>query len=185
MTMLRKAARVEMTPVDPSWIDGPNDVCAHGGLIVVVDRQVVVDDRTERWSLGPSAVFLLRTLTADHVPEAPVCQHLFPCCAFAPFVDDEGRYHATGCPNGRDFAVRHRDRSVLVGLDAGTEIRVAPRVWRAAVLRFSDAIEAFYACSPARQPSDDDAEGYRAFRKEWHERRIAAGGAGSRRRTPW
>ena len=76
-----------------------------------------------------------------------------------------------GCDSGLDFDVRHRDREVEIRLKDQAAITMPAVEWRAAVLAFSEAIQAFYASSSSKQPGDQiDARGYEVFCAEWNRR---------------
>lgn len=169
------AKRVRIEPVNLHWLPGgpaAHDLCAHGGAVLRIDDEVVVDDSAEEWALSAGAVFLLRTLGRDHTPERPVAEHLLPHCGHAMYVDpDSADVVIIGCPHGRDWRVVHTGNLVLLGFADGREFEVPVGAWREAVLRFSDTIEKFYAASEPKEPSDaDDAAGFEAFLKEWRRR---------------
>lgn len=157
-----------------------DDLCAHGGVLVTHDGHVLVDDRSENWALGAAALFLLRTLVYDHTPQVRVTEHLFPCCGHAMYVQEgSDQVLIPGCPNGRDWEVRHRGDEVDLTFEKESQVHVSKVEWRTAVLHFSDAVEEFYAGSEPKRPSGpDEVAGYNAFRAEWlHRARHARGAA--------
>lgn len=173
------ANTAEIEPQKLHWLSsGPavHDLCAHGGVVLRIDGVVLIDDSAEEWALSAGAVFLLRTLNRDHTPEQPVADHLFPHCGHEMYVDSESADVAIiGCPHGRDWRVVHAGDQVVLGFVDRGEYRVSADVWRNAVLRFSDAIENFYAASEPKRPMDlVDAAGFEAFLKEWRRRVEAA-----------
>jgi hypothetical protein len=141
-----------------------------------IDDEVVIDDSTEEWALSAGALFLLRTLDRDHTPERPVAEHLLPHCGHAMYVDsDPANVVIIGCPHGRDWRVVHTGEQVVLGLVDQREYAVPARAWRDAVMRFSDAIENYYAASEPKEPLDaNDAAGFEAFLNEWRRRSEAA-----------
>ncbi len=160
---------LNIEPIDLCWIghDSPaTDLCAHGGLLVTMGDEVLLDDSSESWSLGAASLFLLRTLDGDHVSPADDGP-LFPCCAFAFFADESGRYiNIGGCPNDRDFDVIHAGDSVVLGLEK-RPVTITERQWAQAGLLFSSKVRGFYEASDSKEPSNEDAEGWRSFLKEW------------------
>lgn len=164
------AGSVVVRPVNLHWIKGapddPADLCAHGHVEFRVGRDVLLDA-----ALGPevtvsvAALYLLRTLTAAHSKQAPVGDHLFPCCGFAMWDVGEPDVVISGCPSGVDFEVLHGgdDTEVLVHADDGRDWRIQRWEWRAAVFEFADRVSGFYAASSPKRPSDDDVAGYRKF----------------------
>ena len=175
MSLIRepcRASTIEIEPVALHWLDPPEfDPCAHGGIVVRIDGVVVLDDSQEEWSLGPAAVFLLRTLSMDHLRTGA---HLFPHCAHAMFPGEAGDVVTIGCPLGRDWEVRHENRDVRLTFESG-DVVIRLDAWRDAVFRFSDLVAAFYAASAARRFGDrHDLAGFTAFREEWKRRRLEA-----------
>ena len=65
--------------------EDPNDLCAHGTVEFSVDGVLLVTPEDGEWTVSATGLYLLRTLTDDHTPEASVCEGnlLFPCCAFS------------------------------------------------------------------------------------------------------
>lgn len=169
---------VILRPKNLRWINGasddPKDLCAHGHVDFRIDGDTLLGTEERDLTLSAAALYLLRTLSVPHTKEAPVGEHLFPCCGFnmwdIPGQDDVA---IGGCPNGEDFEVFHQ-----VG-GGGVIIRAADRReweaswpdWRAAVFAFADQISAFYAACSPKQPSDDDSAGFEKFKIEWKRRR--------------
>jgi len=179
---LGHATVLTITPHNLHWlsVEAPqSDLCAHGGVVIACGDSVLIDQRSEQWTLSAAALMLLRTLTEDHTADHRVGEHLFPCCGHVMYErggsDD---VLIVGCPNGLDFEVRHRDREVEVQFKDQPPVAIPSHEWRAAVLSFSDAIKAFYACSSAKLPSDEvEAIGYEVFCAEWNRRSNDAGRA--------
>jgi len=158
------------------WINGPaddpTDLCAHADIEFAIN-DVLLDATTgANLKASAAALFLLRTLERSHTAADPVAEHLFPCCGFTMWEQDDSPDVAVcGCPNGANFDVRHTTEGVSIRTTDGREWSVSAHVWRAAVFAFADQVAAFYeACAPKR-PSADDAPGWRAFRAEWERRR--------------
>ena len=170
--------RISIVPQNLHWlpkVPAERDLCAHGGVVVTCDGEVLIDDRDKQWALSAAALYLLRTLTSDHTQENALGEQLFPCCGHAMYAEPESQnILIVGCPNGRDWAVLHREESVVLMLEGGRQLKVSRSDWRDAVLAFSDAVEGFYAGSADKQPADEEAAGFTAFRAEWKRRREAA-----------
>jgi len=170
---------VTLRPVNLHWIngaaDGPADLCAHAAVEFQIDNDVLVQPSDGNWTVSAAALYLLRTLSQPHTKDEPVAEHLFPCCGHGMFDNEEqDDVLIIGCNRGMDFeVVRDGDDVVLTG-DRRTH-RIAASEWRKAVCDFSDAVQAFYAASSPKKPSDvDDANGYQKFVSEWARRRSLA-----------
>lgn len=164
-----------VTPTDLYWI-GPepeHDLCAHGGVEVVIGGEVFLADDDVVVSAG--ALHLLRTLERDHTPDAPVAEHLLPHCGHFMVLDpDTGEAFNIGCPQGANWWVRHDGANVLLTREDGAERRVRRGEWARAVAEFADEVAAFYTASPPRQPTDKhDAAWLQALWDEWRLRRAA------------
>ena len=163
---------VELRPVNLQWItddDAGTDLCAHGGVEVWVDGQLALDDSDENWTLSAAALNLLRSLDPNFPMRDRVGQQLFPCCADAFFVDDEGEFFSIGCEAALEGSVELENDRVHVRL-RDSAFTVGQADWAAAVLNFSLSVRAFYDSQPPRTPSPDDLPGWRAFLDEWRRR---------------
>jgi hypothetical protein len=160
------------------WIrgaaDDPNDLCAHGDVEFRIGDDVLLDTNGRDLTVSAAALYLLRTLSIPHTREAPVGDHLFPCCGFAMWeILGEQDVAICGCPNGEDFEVRHQisGNGVVIRAVDGREWQIEWPEWRAAVFGFADGVADFYAvCSP-KEPAADDAAGFTKFLAEWERRR--------------
>jgi hypothetical protein len=154
--------------------DDPADLCVHGRVEFRVGEDVLLDPTHNlQVTVSAAALYLLRTLTTPHCKQAPVGDHLFPCCGFAMWDVGTPDVVISGCPNGVDFEVLPRvgDAEVLVRAGDGRQWRLERSEWRAAVFEFADRVSEFYAASSAKQPSNDDEPGFRKFTAEWARRR--------------
>ena len=101
------AFRIEL--LDQGWLGGlepDDDPCSHGHLRLTIGGIEAVGG-SERYGISESALALLRTLAAEHTPQAPVADRMiFHGC---------GTFLMMGCPIGADFSVRHRASLVNVG----------------------------------------------------------------------
>ncbi|WP_143069722.1 hypothetical protein [Hymenobacter actinosclerus] len=163
------------------WIENLEeelDLCAHGKVLARIGTSIVSDANAPTWTVSAAALYLLRTLTLNHTPAAPVCDQLLPCCGFSMWPDPSPEAAATadvliwGCPNGIDWAVEHFTAGVQLTTPAGEQVIVSHQTYQQAVLQFADEVEAFYQRSqPKARPADaEDAAGYEAFWREWHRR---------------
>lgn len=166
---------------DLCWIKGaaddPGDQCAHGRVAFSIDGVSIIEPEDGEWSVSTAALYLLRTLTADHTTEQPVAEgnFLFPCCGFNAWLCGE-RYSVMcmGCSEGIDTWVRHEGSVVHVSV-GDLHHSILRAEWQAAVLGFVRQIEEFYALSsPKTKPAEQlDREGWEAFWTEWKERVVS------------
>jgi hypothetical protein len=165
------------------WIrgaaDDPKDLCAHGDVEFRIGDDVLLDPTTGKdLTVSAAALYLLRTLSVPHTKDAPVGDHLFPCCGFNTYdVAEQEDVVICGCPNGEDFEVFHdvSGAGVVVRAADGREWGVGWPEWRAAVFSFADKVAEFYAaCSPKEPYEEEDAKGLRKFAAEWGRRRGQA-----------
>jgi hypothetical protein len=170
---------VILQPVNLRWVkravDDLHDVCAHGEVVFRIGADVLLEPGPCRErTVSAAALYLLRTLSVPHTRQTPVGLHLFPCCGFAMYeVPGNDEVIICGCPGGDDFEVHHHDSGAVVVLRAG-DGRGWPVTWpkwREAVFTFADQVSAFYAACSLKQPSAEDAPGFRMFQSEWQRRR--------------
>jgi hypothetical protein len=161
-----------------SWTDDrdddPEDLCAHGGVELKIDDDLVIDPEADDWTVSAAAIHLLRTLEADHTPKKPVAGQLIPCCGHT-MIDSEHSENVVivGCPGGIDFQVRHTQEEVILTFEYSASFAVPDAVWKRSVCGFSDAVEQFYDTSSPKilPPDDEKAAGFRKFMREWEARR--------------
>lgn len=156
------------------WINGdaddPGDLCLHGEATAVIGEERF----TYHCTVSSTALYLLKSLTQDHLIWEDDNQML-PCCGHFVIANDTLTEVAIiGCPNGIDWSVIHEGESVRLITESGRETVVAMEDYRREVFRFSDKIEAYYqACSPKIIQEDAyDRTCYTAFWNEWHRRRA-------------
>lgn len=162
-------------PTGLHWLPGQPDnldLCAHGGVEVVLPSGVVTAAQDLAVSTG--ALHLLRALARDHIPEAPLAEHLIPHCGhwmvLAPGTTEPEN---VGCPSGLNWWVRHENGTVSLQFDQNL-IRVSSEEWRRAVARYSTDVLAFFEASAPKTPPEDDLAWYSAFRHEWRYRQDGA-----------
>lgn len=158
------------------WLDVPHqeaDLCAHGAVKISVAGEVLSDGKESDWCVSASALQLLRTLKADHIPSPDRINHLIEHCGHGMFASPDGvNVIITGCNLGIDFTVLHSGSDVTLQTAKGTKVTVPLREWASLVANFSDAVQAFYERSPKREPEHStDAAGFSTFLSEWDRRR--------------
>lgn len=169
---------VTLEPTRLHWIkddgaDDPRDLCAHSPVRFEVDGVPLVGPDAGDFTVSAAAIYLLRTLERDHVPAAPVGEHLFPCCGHAMYDTGDDDVTICGCPNGRNVDVVHADDVVRLTLVDGRTFIVPTDEWRRAVHRFADRVREFYERSLPKTPADDtDAAGLARLWIEWNRRRA-------------
>ena len=149
-------------------VNDPLDHCLHGHAIARVGERTVAYDCT----VSATALYLLKTLTEDHVPGQQI--QLLPCCGFFLIADvDLQNVTIIGCDNGEDWSVIHEGNDVTLILSDGYSVTLPLEEYRQTVCHFADTIEAYYnACPPRAELTDEfDRNGYTAFWNEWHRRR--------------
>ena len=149
--------------------DDPQDLCLHGDPIVRIGERTLEDDEL---SVSAAALYLLRSLTEDHIAGGED-ERMIPCCGHFMIADkDLQNVTIMGCPNGIDWSVRHEGGAVVLSLEDGTEESVSEEEYRKEVFRFADKIEAYYRSRSAKEFYDEfDRKGYAAFWNEWRRRR--------------
>jgi hypothetical protein len=178
--MGRSISVVIIRPLNLRWIrgaaDDPKDLCAHGDVEFRIEDDILLDAITRKdLTVSTAALYLLRTLAVPHTRDAPVGDHLFPCCGFSMYdVGDQEDVVICGCPNGEDFEVFHdvSGAGVVVRATDGSNWHVGWPEWRTAVFHFADKVSEFYAASSSKEPhEEEDAKGFRKFVAEWYRRR--------------
>ena len=159
-----------------TWICGPQvdpeDLCLHGHVTVQIGTAVMEYDGT----VSATALYLLKTLTEDKIMSKEDIQ-MVPCCGhFLIANKDLSQVTILGCDSGLDWSVVHDGGGVRLILPSGEETWVPFGDYKAEVIRFADAVEAFYrSCRPKHLPEDTFARnGYIAFWNEWHRRYAEA-----------
>ncbi len=165
------------------WLDNfddPDDRCAHGKILVIIDNEVVADNSDEPndwWTLSAAALHLLRTLASNHTESTPVAPCLIPGEGHhidhqedSPIVHIETVYPIV---KGVNWWVTHSDKEVHLETVSGNSITVPFEVYKQQVLSFVDKVEAFYKRSkPKNLPNIKyDRDAYIKFWAEWKKMR--------------
>lgn len=159
--------------------DCPGDLCAHSTVQFSVKGLDIVTP-TDEWTVNASVIYLLRTLERNHTKDAPVGEHLFPCCGFSMYgVHDSNDVLIVGCPNGIDATIEHIDDQIRITAESGESRIVEKSQWTDAVLQFSNSVREFYDASAEKIPGDDvTRDGFETMILEWerrHPRQMIAG----------
>lgn len=157
------------------------DLCAHGKISVTIGNQLIVNNtelEDDWWSLTATAIHLLRTLEANHLPEALVGACLVP---------REGHHinHHKGNPvvhfetaysmeEGRNWWVMHENKEVKLITESLNETTMTFDDYKIQILKFVDKVQQFYKESkPKVLPKEVyDGEVYIRMWKEWKNRRM-------------
>lgn len=173
-------AMISLRPTNLHWNNGsaddPADLCAHSPVEFRIHADVLVQPSDGDRTVSAAAVYLLRTLSQAHTKHTPVGEHLFPHCGHGIFaVEGQEDVTITGCNSGIDFEVVHVEKDVVLTATDGREHRITATDWKKAVCEFSDAVQAFYAASSQKEPSDEfDQQSFQKFLSEWSRRRTQA-----------
>jgi len=154
--------------------DSAHDLCLHGDIRVAFGERVLAETEC---TLSGAALYLLRALERDHLPDATVGEKLLPCCANSMYAPDSPELDAVvfGCPHGTDLWIRHEDGAVHITPPKQEPVVVSEADWRVAVEGLADQVAAAYAAAPDRIRPDEehDAAGWDAMCAEWLRRRGA------------
>ena len=163
------AFRIEL--LDQGWLSASepdDDLCSHGHLRLTIGGIEVVGG-SESYGISESALAMLRTLAAEHTPQAPVADRMiFHGC---------GTLLMMGCPIGADFSVRHRAGLVNVGnvvrydttnedqavRFADLDVAMPVSEYRSEVLGFAARARELFVGTNKRFGDDFDAQQYRDF----------------------
>lgn len=163
------------TPInEPPWenncLDNPYDLCLHGDVTVSIGNEVL----KEELALNASSLYLLRTLTKDHVIDIENPDPIMPCCGHSlnaiELMED---VLIVGCPNGLDFSIEHKDNKVRITTESRKSILILFEEYKQVVYRFADEVKLAYEKSLPKIIEDKyDRAGYELFWKEWNRRRT-------------
>lgn len=142
------------------------DCCIHGKVIFKIGDKLLSND-TE-WCVSASAYRFLHTLFENHFMGAE--DFLIPCCGhFMIPSEDKTTVSISGCNNGIDFNIIHKDENITIITSDNTEYCIPFEEYKNAVIAFAEQVMDFYKSNPPRNFSDDfDKDGYSAFVAEWH-----------------
>jgi hypothetical protein len=170
--------RFDIEILELFWIDGPEDdpgdQCCHGKVRVAIGDECFESSAT----LSATGLFLLRTLTEDHVlvGDSSNGGQMLPCCGHFMLAEpDKQSVMICGCSLGIDWSVVHEGDEVVLGTTSGATARVPQGEYRDVVERFAEHIEELYrSCLPKDRKEEPEQSGYEAFWNEWRRRRASA-----------
>ena len=162
----------DITASDFGWITGaaddPEDNCLHGHVTVTIGGNTFEANGT----VSATALYLLKSLTEDHIPSDHDLQ-MVPCCGHF-YIANEDLTEVTiiGCDTGLDWMIRHDGKTVLLTAPDRTAVEVPYGDYLYKVCRFADKVERYYEQCAPKVIGDDEFEqnGYVAFWNEWHRR---------------
>lgn len=173
-------ARLVIEPIGLHWLYDaePTDLCAHGGIRVTLDGELIFEAGAgnDGYTLSTSALHLLRTVSRDYDAATTASSQLIPCCGNNMVFDDiSGEVVNLPCPNGIEWSVRHSGAGVSVRLSDTLGLTLSSEEWRRAVHAFSARVRDFYFAEPPRLvDNEDDAAWHQHFVSEWNTRHEAA-----------
>src|SRR4051812_8858786 len=98
----------EIKLLDTYWITGvddPNDLCAHGHVLVRIGEEVVSDKNKSDVTVSAAALHLMRTITKNY-KKNDFASQLIPHCGH--FIISEAHNEfviISGCPIGIDWTI--------------------------------------------------------------------------------
>lgn len=160
-----------------SWINGaaddPADLCLHGQVTAHIGNAVLEYE----CALNAAGIYLLRTITEDHIPAEPdtddLYEPLLPCCGHEMYEGTEDSVVIYGCGHSMTWKVEHHGALVSLTAEGYPPITVSLAEYSEEILSVCDQIEAFYSACSEKQPEAYEIAGYNALWNEWHRRRNA------------
>lgn len=154
---------------DLHWLEGieDTDLCLHGHGTAVIGERTLEYDCT----VSSTALYLLKSLTENHMIYED--NQMLPCCGHFLIPDEKGEnVYISGCPNGKDWSIRHVAGAVELILEDGYTVTVPLDDYRREVLAFAQKIEDFYNAHPRTLPEDEwSRKVCELFWAEWHRRK--------------
>ncbi|MBO5224167.1 MAG: hypothetical protein J6C23_06630 [Clostridia bacterium] len=143
------------------------DYCAHGKIVFKIDGHNLSNE-VSYWCASVSAYRFLRSIFENHFIGAE--EQMIPCCGHFLIPSHGGSgVIISGCPNGIDFDVIHKDNDVIIRTQSGVEYTVTFEDYKATVLSYVKQIQDFYLQNPPRQFENKfDQDGFSAFCCDWH-----------------
>jgi len=157
------------------WIhhadDDPDDLCLHGYVVVTIGNEQFETECT----ISAAALYHLKTLTENHFIDTE--NQMLPCCGLLLFPNDANdNVNISGCQNGIDWSVTHKNGGVEITTEHGIKTFVTMSEYQKQVFAFADFVKEVYDnCTQKNIPSNEfDRRGYIAFWNEWTRRRSAS-----------
>jgi hypothetical protein len=143
------------------------DLCLHGFVDLSIGGKSLSDENSGEWTVCVASYNLLKTVNNNYT-KSTFNSQLIPCCGHSKYCDMGESIFITGCSNGVDWNITHKDRKIIHSFDDGEEIETSHSEWAKAVVEFSDDVMDFYEQSSERVPSDEhEKEALRRFLAEW------------------
>jgi hypothetical protein len=176
---------ISIDVIEHHWLanlDPSTDLCSHGRVLFRVDGRPVVRPEDGEYTLSAAALYLLRTLERDHNREAPVGDHLLPCCGHVLFDDGGSDVGIIGCPNGVDWSVNHEEGAVRLWdgrrypleEERPFDALVPIALYRRVVMGFARTVWELFENAEKRIVDAEDRRGYTAFCAEYRRRLSSA-----------
>lgn len=152
-----------------------HDLCAHGSVEVQIGAESL-DENSDDVCASAAALFLLRTLTRDHTPIAPIGDQLLPHCGHTMYkLVGKQEVEIHNCSSGVDWEVHHLATTIRLRTVRGTEEYLSLEQWQQVVFNFADTVAAFYAQSLPKEPLHAyEIDAYAAFQADWEQYRGKA-----------
>ena len=155
-----------------NWInddgaDDPRDLCAHASVKITFGENSLT---AAQITASAGAIFLLRSLFEDHIPETGDTAMMLPCCGNGIYEDENNPDRAViiTCPFGFDFSVIHDSGCIRISSSDLGEINISTDEYTREVFAFADQVMAFYDRSaPKIFNNSADEKGYHAMMREW------------------
>ncbi len=148
--------------------DDPDDLCSHGELYLKIGNELLADQSEGSFCLTATGLHLLRTLYNDYQP-GEYKNQLIPCCGkILTLVKGKYPLHITGCPNGIDLSLKHKNKTVILKTAKGTTAQVSLMQYGKLVFDFVLKVEKFYG-RPELKNLPKDPKQRKAFVLFWQE----------------
>ncbi|WP_105620076.1 hypothetical protein [Vallitalea okinawensis] len=124
------------------WIDeqqdNPDDLCLHGDLEVKIGEECY----TESCTVSATGLYLLKSITEEHILGEDL--QMLPCCGYFLIANEDlTEVNISGCSNGLDWTILHKDNYVLLITKSGAETKIRLSNYKEKVFDFADEIERY------------------------------------------
>lgn len=150
--------------------DEPEDQCIHGEVFIRVGNEIVSDKESGSWSIGVTALYLLRCLTEDYYPDK-FGNYILPCCGHFMIPDEDDNYVTIqGCNIGKEWTIKHHKKSVEWISENGVSGSLSKSEYHNVIIKLISEIELFYNQStPKHTPKDNfDKTAWQQYWAEWN-----------------
>lgn len=176
----RMTSDFEIKLIKPHWIkddgnDDPDDLCIHGEVLVRIGDETISDKDSGAWSIGVTALYLMRTISNGYTPEE-FGNYLLPCCGHFMIPDDSGENYVViqGCNIGIEWKIDTHQDSIKWTSEKGTIGTMHISEYKLMILKLVKQIEEFYSISESKKiPNDEfDQSAWKQFWNEWNELKL-------------